>query len=84
MHILRHTTTIGFPAHFRHLFIQLQFLIQFCPEKLTAFKSDTFFPRNFLGRHLHYWVGVPSAYQTDLRGGKQKKKKKKKKKARKN
>ena len=41
--------------------------------------SDTFFPRNFLGRHLHYWVGVPSAYQTDLRGGKQKKKKKKKK-----
>ena len=40
--------------------------------------SDTFFPRNFLGRHLHYWVGVPSAYQTDLRDGKQKKKKKKK------
>ena len=36
--------------------------------------SDTFFPQNFLGRHLHYWVGVPSAYQTDLRGGKQKKK----------
>ena len=34
--------------------------------------SDTFFsPRNFFCRHLHYWVGVPSAYQTDLQGGKQ-------------
>ena len=54
------------------------------PEKVAQWgggggDSDTFFPRNFLGRHLHYWVGVPSAYQTDLRGGKQKKKKKKKK-----
>ena len=52
------------------------------PEKVAQWgggggDSDTFFPRNFLGRHLHYWVGVPSAYQTDLRGGKQKKKKKK-------
>ena len=27
-------------------------------------------------RHLHYWVGVPSVYQTDLRGDKKKKKKK--------
>ena len=27
-------------------------------------------------RQLHYWVGVTSAYQTDLRGDKQKKKKK--------
>ena len=36
-----------------------------------------FFPPEFFCRHLHYWVGmvgVPSAYQTDLRGGKQKKK----------
>ena len=40
--------------------------------------SDTFFffSDNFL-RHLHYWVGVPSVYQTDLRGDKQKKRKKK-------
>ena len=30
---------IGFPAHFRHLFIQFhQFSIQFRPKKLTAFK----------------------------------------------
>ena len=36
--------------------------------------SDFFF---FCVRHLHYGVGVPSAYQTDLRGEKQKKKKKK-------
>ena len=35
-----------------------------------------------LNFHLHYGVGVPSAYQTDLRGEKQKKKKKKKKKNR--
>ena len=35
-----------------------------------------FFLSNFL-RHLHYWVGVPSVYQTDLRDDKQKKKKKK-------
>ena len=34
------TRNIGFPAHFRHLFIQFhQFLIQFRPEKLAAFKS---------------------------------------------
>ena len=34
----------GFPAHFRHLFIQFhQFLIQFRPEKLTAFKSKAQF-----------------------------------------
>ena len=32
-----------------------------------------FFPYNFL-RHLHYWVGVPSVYQTDLRGWQAKKK----------
>ena len=32
--------TIGFPAHFRHLFIHFhQFLIQFRPEKFIAFKS---------------------------------------------
>ena len=32
--------TIGFPAHFRHLFIQFhQFSIKFRPEKLTATKS---------------------------------------------
>ena len=30
----------------------------------------------FFCRHLHYWVGVPSAYQTDLRGDKQNKTKK--------
>ena len=35
------------------------------------------FPDNFL-RHLHYWVGVPSVYQTDLRGDKHKQKKQKK------
>ena len=35
---------IGFPAHFRHLCIQFhQFLIQFRPEKLTAFKSKVQF-----------------------------------------
>ena len=35
---------IGFPAHFRHLFIQFhQFSIQFRPEKLTAFKSKVQF-----------------------------------------
>ena len=35
---------IGFPAHFRHLFIQFhQFPIQFRPEKLTAFKSKVQF-----------------------------------------
>ena len=33
--------------------------------------SDTFFPQNIFWRHLHYGVGVPSAYQTDLRGKKQ-------------
>ena len=34
------TYTIGFPAHFRHLFIQFhRFLIQFRPVKLIAFKS---------------------------------------------
>ena len=36
-----------------------------------------FSPLNFFWRHLHYRVGVASAYQTDLRGDKQKKKKKK-------
>ena len=35
--------------------------------------SDTFFPLIFFLRHLHYGEGVPSAYQTDLRGEKQKK-----------
>ena len=39
-----------------------------------------FFPRTISGHHLHYWVGVPSVHNTDLRGDKQKKKKKKKKK----
>ena len=34
---------IGFPAHFRHLFIQFQFSIQFRPKKLTAFKSKVKF-----------------------------------------
>ena len=34
---------------------------------------------SFFGPTFTLWVGVPSAYQTDLRGGKQKKKKKKKK-----
>ena len=35
---------IGFPAHFRHLFIQFhQFSIQFRPKKLTAFKSKVQF-----------------------------------------
>ena len=35
---------IGFPAHFRHLFTQFhQFLIQFRPEKLTAFKPKVQF-----------------------------------------
>ena len=35
---------IGFPAHFRHLFIQFhQVLMQFRPTKLTAFKSKVQF-----------------------------------------
>ena len=33
--------------------------------------SDTCFFLKCCLRHLHYWVGVPSAYQTDLRGDKQ-------------
>ena len=37
-------SSIGFPAHFRHLSIQFhQFSIQFRPEKLTAFKSKVQF-----------------------------------------
>ena len=36
------------------------------------------FFRTISGHHLHYWVGVPSLHNTDLRGDKQKKKKKKK------
>ena len=41
---LQTRTTIGFPAHFRHLFVQFhQFPIQFRPEKLTAFKSKVQF-----------------------------------------
>ena len=36
------------------------------------------FFRTISGHHLHYWVGVPSVHNTDLRGDKQKKKKKKK------
>ena len=36
--------------------------------------SDTFFFFFFV-RHLHYWVGVPSVYQINLRVDKQKKKK---------
>ena len=37
---LEEKPTIGFPAHFRHLFIQFhQFSIKFRPKKLTAFKS---------------------------------------------
>ena len=36
-----------------------------------------FFFRTISGHHLHYWVGVPSVHNTDLRGDKQKKKKKK-------
>ena len=35
-----------------------------------------FFSRTISGHHLHYWVGVPSVHNTDLRGDKQKKKKK--------
>ena len=36
--------SIGFPAHFRHLFIQFhQVSIQFRPEKLTKFKSKVQF-----------------------------------------
>ena len=31
-----------------------------------------FFPRTISGHHLHYWVGVPSVHNTDLRGDKQK------------
>ena len=34
-----------------------------------------FFRADFFCHHLHYWVGVPCAYKTDLRGCKQKKKK---------
>ena len=33
------------------------------------------FSRTISGHHLHYWVGVPSVHNTDLRGDKQKKKK---------
>ena len=36
-------------------------------------------PTHFYLRHLHYGVGIPSAYQTDLRGEKQKQKKQKQK-----
>ena len=36
-------------------------------------------PLIIFGRHLHYWVRVPSAYQTDLPGDKQPPKKKQKK-----
>ena len=44
MKIREQSVYIGFPAHFRHLFIQFhQFLIQFRPEKLTAFKSKVQF-----------------------------------------
>ena len=37
--------------------------------------SHPFFFRIISGHHLHYWVGVPSVHNTDLRGDKQKKKK---------
>ena len=39
--------------------------------------TPTHFFRTISGHHLHYWVGVPSVHNTDLRGDKQKKKKKK-------
>ena len=32
-----------------------------------------FFFRTISGHQLHYWVGVPSVHNTDLRGDKQKK-----------
>ena len=42
--LTRRISTIGFPAHFRHLFIQFhQFSIQCRPEKLTAVKSKVRF-----------------------------------------
>ena len=41
----------------------------------THFFPDFIYIYFFL-RHLHFWVGVPSAYQTDLQGDKQKKQKK--------
>ena len=44
--------------------------------------SDTYFFLLILFlllRHSHYWVGVPSAYQTDLRGDKQQQQKRPKK-----
>ena len=45
--------SIGFPAHFRHLFIQFhQFSIQFRPEKLTAFKSKVQFRQIVI--HIHF------------------------------
>ena len=36
------------------------------------------FPQTISGHHLHYWVGVPSVHNTNLRGDKQKKRRKKK------
>ena len=42
----------------------------------AAARPPIFFPRTISGHHLHYWVGVPSVHNTDLRGDKQKTKKK--------
>ena len=47
--------SIGFPAHFRHLFVQFhQFSIQFRPKKLTAFKSKVQFRQIVI--HIRFFV----------------------------
>ena len=53
--ILINLVNIGFPAHFRYLFIQFhQFSIQFRPEKLTAFKSKVQFRQIVI--HILFFV----------------------------
>ena len=45
----------GFPAHYRHLFIQFhQFSIQFRPKKLTAFKPKVQFRQIVI--HIRFFV----------------------------
>ena len=57
---------IGFPAHFRHLFIQFhQLPIQFRPEKLTAFKSNIQFRQIVI--HIRFFVNQIERFSIQIR-----------------
>ena len=57
---------IGFPAHFRHLFIRFhQFSIQFRPEKLTALKSKVQFRQIVI--HIRFFVNQILKFSIQIR-----------------